>query len=270
MCCRGITSSRCHRHLVAVTLRRSITRIKVMVLKNIVPAPLSLRTLLLCCRRPSKQPKLISSFNLYRPTHVTDYDCDDHENHREHHEHHERHERHKRHKSYERYDNHNRGSIGSLLLILLLLVCCVSFSSAQACADCNAGEYQSGTIEACACAAWSKCAAGEKQNVAPSLSVNRGCTACDAGRYQTSNAFTGTACAVWSECAVGKKQSVAPSSIVNRVCTYKECVQLRSEYVHLGCGCDSWLQCDICYPIACVPLKAAHSARCSCNEYNNT
>ena len=50
------------------------------------------------------------------------------------------------------------------------------------------------------------------------------------------------------------------------LCLPKECNELSSEYDHLGCGCDSWLQCDICYPIACVPLKAAHSTRCSCNE----
>ena len=80
------------------------------------------------------------------------------------------------------------------------------------------GEFNENT-DTSACDEWSTCNAGQKQNVAPTSTVNRGCTACDAGMYQAENGFTGIACTIWSLCAAGEKQDGAPSLSVNRGCT---------------------------------------------------
>ena len=69
------------------------------------------------------------------------------------------------------------------------------YQGTNACESCASGQFQSSdTFTGNTCAVWSVCAAGEKQNVAPSLSVNRGCTDCDAGKFQTSEIFTGISC----------------------------------------------------------------------------
>ena len=69
------------------------------------------------------------------------------------------------------------------------------------CEPCYYGQYQAENgYNGFYCNVWSLCAAGHKQNVAPSFSVNRGCTKCDAGRYQPLHLFTGNSCVRTTAC----------------------------------------------------------------------
>ena len=105
------------------------------------------------------------------------------------------------------------------------------------CVECGAGRYQDQPASRAQCYDWSVCAAGKKQNVVPTLKVNRGCTACDPGRYQASNSFTGTTCALWSLCAAGKKQNVAPTLKVNRGCTNCDAGKFQTSDIFTGTSC---------------------------------
>jgi len=83
------------------------------------------------------------------------------------------------------------------------------------CASCAAGTFA--TSDSGTCAEWATCPVGEKQNVAPTLEVNRECTACDTGRYQAFNEFTGTSCTEWTTCQPGTYVS-GGTSTTNRTC----------------------------------------------------
>ena len=123
------------------------------------------------------------------------------------------------------------------------------------------GEFNKNT-DTSACNEWSTCNAGQKQNVAPTSTVNRGCTACDAGMYQAENGFTGIACTIWSLCAAGEKQDGAPSLSVNRGCTDCDSGRYQDESEHFD------TQCKFCAAGFAFASKSACTA-CANGKYQD-
>ena len=63
---------------------------------------------------------------------------------------------------------------------------------------------------------WTECLAGSRVTVVPSATVDRACTGCVTGTFNTASNLA--ACAAWTDCAVGSYVTNEPSATQDRTC----------------------------------------------------